>query len=84
MAKICIAGLEKAEVLSVLVAYSRLPRRSSPAPISDDQQWINDFGLEFECVWGRCDISGGEFDTVEYDRHNGRGTGQQAIDSLRC
>lgn len=92
MATISLEGLKKAEVLAALYNAARPQGMGflhyDPAPMTaDEAQAILDRGITyFDYVKGRVmkvDLKGNFFDPWLFDRDNGEGAAQAAIDSLR-
>ena len=86
-----IMGLDKAEVLVALwnnsceVGLSFNPS-GKPLTVREARRIINGRYYNFDYCKGRvikCNISGDEFDPWRYDRENGAGAAQMAIDELR-
>ena len=86
-----IKGLDKAEVLVALwnnsceVGLSFNPS-GKPLTVKKARKIIKDRYYRFDYCEGRfikCDLSGDEFDPWRYDRENGSGAAQRAIDALR-
>ena len=86
-----IKGLDKAEVLVALwnnsceVGLSFNPS-GKPLTVKKARKIINGGYYSFDYCEGRvikCNISGDEFHPWRYDRENGAGAAQRAIDELR-
>lgn len=88
-----IQGLSKAKVLQALFNSSRrqgmgfLDQRGASC-MSDEQaeQIVNSGHLYFDYLFGRVmkiDISGDEIETRLYDRDNGEGAAERAIQPLK-
>jgi len=92
---ISIRGFSKAEVLAVLVRFSRAqgmsfmdPHSRDEMSVADARQVIRNCGDNqyYDYLWGRVlkvDLSGDEFDPRLYDRDNGAGTAARAIKEIR-
>lgn len=86
-----ISGYDKADVLIVLYEHARVQGRgflqATTEPMSKEE--ANDLleeQTDFDYLHGRVmkvDLSGNSFDPRLYDRDNGDGTAQRAIDSLK-
>jgi hypothetical protein len=95
MAMIPIDGLDKAMVLKALYDYAKTPGpedfgwthyRPGDLPIEEARQFL-EVGLKvFNYIKGRpvrVDLSGDSFDDVMYDRDNGKGAAQKAIETIK-
>lgn len=93
-AKIDIAGLPKAVVLQALfnactidgMLYARKMPLTQAQTICDDGGSKISGNLAFDYVFGRSmkvDITGDQFCPLAYDRDNGSGAAEKAIQSIR-
>jgi hypothetical protein len=86
-----ISKLDKANVLCALYTHSHPQGRgwlqSTPEPMTKEQaEALLKQGTYFDYVKGRVlkvDLSGTSFDPYLYDRDNGQGAAQRAIDAIR-
>ena len=90
MADVNIAGMDKAAVMAALHKYSKAAGLGvlhdiGPMDVDACRMYIARYGLCTEYVGGRVmkvDLSGDTFNSWLYDRDNGRGRAQCAVDTL--
>lgn len=87
-----IEGLDKAAVLIALYNASKvmgmgvLHARKSPFTVGEATKLLKEYS-RFDYLFGRImkvDLAGNSFDPDSYDRDNGAGAAQRAIDKLRA
>ena len=90
--RINIKGLKKAVVLKALYdnaifqGFGFLHAKDSNMTIEETESLILEDGLDYDYLYGRvikCDISEDTFEAGLYDRDNGEGAAQRAIDSIK-